>query len=123
MELKPEDLSICSWSSKQPGGWSVGVPNGVKVVHKPSGWEMCCDNERSQHRNKAKCIEALKEYLKTYEPEYPSNEDWIKDIMIMDVWGLLALVMESPDLLSDGYYRVIGSAIEKRYAQLRSENG
>jgi protein subunit release factor A len=63
-DFKPEDVIVNSWSSKEQGSWSVGVPNGVRVVHIPTRITVTYDKERSQHRNRHLAFLELQEKLK-----------------------------------------------------------
>lgn len=70
--LNPTDLAIELWPPEIPGGMRVGVPKGVKVLHKPTGcWEVCV-SERSQHRNRELAIAALERRVAA-KLEPPSN--------------------------------------------------
>jgi len=62
-DIKPEDLSISSWSSKPTNQWGIGTEQGVLIVHLPTGVNATCDSERSQHKNRAKAMEILRQAL------------------------------------------------------------
>jgi len=62
-DIKPEDLSISSWSSKPTYQWGIGTEQGVLIVHLPTGVKATCDSERSQHKNRAKAMEILRQAL------------------------------------------------------------
>jgi len=66
-ELKREDLRVFSWSSKRQGAWSMSTPNGVHVIHLPSGIEAKVDYERSQHKNRELAFEEIANKLKGEE--------------------------------------------------------
>ncbi len=65
MEINIEDIVISSYYGKYSsrGNWLMSSPTGVKIVHIPTGYAVECDDFRSQHKNKAVCVEALKELL------------------------------------------------------------
>lgn len=50
-----------------------------------------------------------------------TDKQWIVKITKMDLKELFSEVMERPELLTDGYYRNLGSAITARYYELLKE--
>mgnify|MGYP003632871119 CR=1 FL=1 len=62
-EVNPSDIIITGWSSIKQGSWRVSVPNGIQVVHVPTGKAVTCEIERSQHRNRHLALLELSEYL------------------------------------------------------------
>jgi len=47
-----------------PGGQSVNTSDSaVRLVHRPTGIVVVCRRERSQHRNKAICLERLRQRI------------------------------------------------------------
>jgi hypothetical protein len=62
MEIKPEDLCITCYG---PRGTAFGNL-GVEILHRPTGIEVCCAEDRSQHRNRATCLNMLEEELYYY---------------------------------------------------------
>lgn len=60
--LNLEDIEVCSIPITK-GGFSLGITNGIKLIHKPTGTIAECDSERSQHRNRAIAITLLEEKL------------------------------------------------------------
>lgn len=74
IELKDEDLRIDTFRSSGPGGQSVNkTSSAVRVTHVPSGIVAQCQNEKSQHRNKATALRLVKARL--YEVELKKIED------------------------------------------------
>jgi peptide chain release factor 1 len=64
VEIREEDLEIQSTHSGGPGGQHVNTTNSaVQVFHKPSGIMIKCQEERSQHKNKAKALKILRSRL------------------------------------------------------------
>lgn len=50
-----------------------------------------------------------------------NNKQMIAGYMKMNLKELFAVVMDEPELLTDGYYRELGNAIRARYQELLKE--
>ena len=64
VEIRDEDLEIQTTHSGGPGGQHVNTTNSaVQLFHKPSGIMIKCQEERSQHKNKARALKILRSRL------------------------------------------------------------
>ncbi len=76
VEINPADLEYQTYRSSGAGGQHINkTESAIRIIHKPTGTIVECQEERSQYKNKDKAMKML--YTKLYEAKLNEQTDRI----------------------------------------------
>lgn len=138
IDINEADLKVDTYRSSGAGGQHVNkTDSAVRITHIPTGIVVACQNERSQHKNRAVAMKLLRArlYEKKLEEQEAKMQEFSKDKRDI-AWGsqIRSYVMQPYRLIKDhrtGYETgnidpVLDGALDgfiEAYLQMRSGGG
>ena len=89
IEINPADLRVDTYRASGAGGQHVNkTESAIRLTHEPTGIVVQCQNDRSQHKNRAQAMTQLRAKLYEYEMQKRRAESDVIEADKADIgWG------------------------------------
>lgn len=89
IDINPADLRIDTYRASGAGGQHVNrTDSAIRITHLPTNTVVQCQNDRSQHKNKAQAMKQLKAKLYELELQKQNEEKQVMEDSKSDIgWG------------------------------------
>lgn len=89
IDISPEDLKVDTYRASGAGGQHINkTESAIRITHIPTGIVVTCQNERSQHKNRATAMKMLKSKLvEIAEREQKEKIEDLKGVQMDNGWG------------------------------------
>jgi len=116
VEIQDKDLRVDTYRSSGAGGQHVNTTDSaVRITHEPTGIVVQCQNDRSQHKNRAQAMKMLQAKLYEYEMQRREAEAQAEHAAKTEIgWGhqIRSYVLQPYQMVKD-----LRTGVEKGNAQ------